>query len=203
MNELIELLQNLTPAENGLLNILIQAAVLEAVIVLLIPALGTAVNAVIVKGVRGVAVRLLGSRIEYFVSNYFLFVGVVIHELSHALFAFLTGAKVTEVAVFRPEGNALGHVCYYTRGPRILAALQNGLSSCAPVVTGLVVSALLTVKVFPVLTAPWQRGAVIYLLVAVVFHMNMSKADLKNYFKGAGVLVPVALPFCFLYLLRF
>jgi len=201
--EIIELIRLLTPFDNGWLNALIQAAALELILALLIPVLGSVVEAVIVKGVRGAASKALGIKMEYIISNYILAAGVIIHELSHALFALLTGAKVTEVALFKPDGNSLGHVCYCTRGPAVSSALQNCLGSCAPVVTGLILSALMVTKVYPSLTVAWQKWFAIYLLVSMVFHMNMSEADLKNYFKGAGVLILFALPFCFLYMLLF
>jgi len=203
IKEIIELIQRLTPVDNGLLNVLIQAAVFEVIMLLLIPAFGGVVNAVIVKGIRGIASKILGPRIEYIISNYILFVGVVIHELSHALFALITGAKVTEVALFRPNGDTLGHVCYYNRGSAFAVALQDCLGACAPVVSGLILSTLIVSKVFPVLTLAWQKIAVVYLLVSIVFHMSMSEADLKNYFKGAWVLFLFALPFCFAYMLFF
>lgn len=65
--------------------------------------------AVIIAGVCihyiGEAIALLvglfvDPRIVYVTINYVFFPGVMIHECAHALFAVLTGAKVTEVVLF-------------------------------------------------------------------------------------------------------
>lgn len=201
IKNIIEQIRSLAVVDIRWLNTLIQAIGIELLFVLLVPVIGLLVNEIIVGGVRGAVARAIGSKTELVLGSYLLAPGVVIHESSHALFALVTGAKVTEVAFFNPDGRSLGHVCYYTRGPALFAALQNSLSACAPVVTGLLLSLLIVGKVFPLLTEVWQWCVVIYVLVSIVFHMNMSKADLSNYFRGAWVLVLITLPFCFAYLM--
>lgn len=201
IEKIIEQIRCLTLVNVHWLNVLLQALCIEVAIVLLIPAIGLIVNEILVFGLRESFAKMLGPDVEWVISNYLLVIGVVIHELSHALFAFVTGAKVTEVAIFKPDGKSLGHVCYYTRGPAVLAAVQNSLGACAPVVTGLILSSLIIVIVFPLLTAIWQKCVAIYILVSIIFHMNMSRADLENYFRGAWVLILFALPFCFAYLM--
>jgi len=201
LQDLIELIKLITPVENSWLNTLIQTLIFEAVMVLIIPLIGILINSVIVKGIRRIIASIIGCRLEFIISNYLFAIGVVIHELSHALFAFVTGAKITEIALFKPDDNSLGHVCYVPRGPALFRALQNSLSSCAPVVTGLILSTLMVIKLFPALTVTWQWVLTIYLLASIVFHMTMSGADLKNYFRGVGVLLLFALPFCFVFLM--
>ena len=158
------------------------------------PAVGFIVESVMVNGLRRVLARLVGHRFECFFSNYALFVGVIIHELSHAFFALITGAKVVEVALFKPENGSLGHVVYQSRGNTFARALQSSFSSCAPVVVGLVLCGLMITKVFPILTVSWQWILAIYLFISIAFHMNMSKVDIKVYFSGLLPLLVIMLP---------
>lgn len=163
---------------------------------LIIPILGVITEYIIVRGLRKIIARLLSGTVEYYFSNYVLFFGVVVHELSHALFALITGAKITEIALFKPENGSLGHVEFQARGNAFLRALQLSVSACAPVVVGSVILFTLIFKVFPVLSTTIQWILTIYALVSVLFHMNMSKADLNCYFKGAGQLFLAGLPVC-------
>ena len=59
---------------------------------------------VIVNKIEQIQIRLLskvfGIRVAEFICNRLLFLGTVVHELAHALFAFISGAKVTKNTVF-------------------------------------------------------------------------------------------------------
>ena len=193
---MIYLFSTISITSINVINILFQALLLELVIFLLIPAVGAVIESVIVKGIRyGIAI-LLGGEIEFAFSNYVLFPGTVIHELSHAFFALITGAKIDEVALFKPEDGSLGHVSYRPRGNALIRGLQNGLSACAPVIVGLAICYLYITKLFPLFSAVWHWILGIYILVSMIFHMNMSVPDLKLYFMGSLSLFAVFFPIC-------
>ena len=124
----------------------------------------------------------------YFIINYLFFPGVMIHETAHALFALLTGAKVTEVALFKKDGNSLGHVSIQHRGGAVLVATQSIFISSAPMFVGAAVVylcyRLITGGVLPYL---WLKILVGYLGVAMFFHMTMSSQDIKVYVKGIPI----------------
>ena len=112
----------------------------------------------------------------------------MIHETAHALFALLTGAKVTEVALFKKDGNSLGHVSIQHRGGAVLVATQSIFISSAPMFVGAAVVylcyRLITGGVLPYL---WLKILVGYLGVAMFFHMTMSSQDIKVYVKGIPI----------------
>lgn len=193
---IIKLFQSIQLVQSQALNIVLQAVLLEVALFLCVPVLGIVIEAVIVKFFRRIIARLITARGEYFFSSYLLFPGVMIHELSHAFFALITGARITEIALFKPDGDSLGHVSFVARGDTFFRALQNSFSACAPVVTGMVLTSLIAFKLFPVLAGPLQWVLAIYIFIAVLFHMNMSSADLKCYFRGALPLLVFALPIC-------
>jgi len=193
---LLNFFSAIQPTSSAVLNTIIQAIVFEVAMFLSVPLLGIVIEGIVVRGIRRIIAKLITGAGEYVFTSYILFIGVVIHELSHAFFALITGAKITEVALFKPEGGSLGHVSFVARGNAFFQALQNSFSACAPVVVGIIITSLIALRLFPVLNATWQWIVVIYLFVSVLFHMNMSGADLKCYFKGALPLLLLALPVC-------
>ena len=80
---------------------------------LIFPAAMIAAGAVI-SGVQHfltkIITAILGSGFTFILVNYLMFPGVMLHEISHATMAFVTGAEVTEVALFKPSGGTLGYV---------------------------------------------------------------------------------------------
>lgn len=198
MSAILEFFTSINPTTSEFANKIIQALSFELAIFLAIPLIGILINSIVVKGIRRVFTKILGPA-EVFFSNYVLFIGVVIHELSHALFALISGAKIVEIALFKPEGDMNGHVTIQTRGNAFIRAFQNSFSACAPVVVGSILLLLLIAsKVFPTLTVAWQWALVIYLFISILFHMNMSSADLKCYFKGTIQVLILLLPICLL-----
>ncbi|MBO7355118.1 MAG: hypothetical protein K5871_08405 [Lachnospiraceae bacterium] len=123
----------------------------------------------------------------FLVYNYLTIPGVMWHELSHALFAFVTLAKVNKIELFKPRNGSLGRVNFTPRGPYLLRCLQLSLASCAPVITGLLAAFgymhLIKSRSFS-LPVHIILG---YLIICIVLHMTMSIADLKLYFKGIWV----------------
>ena len=117
--------------------------------------------------------------------NYLTIPGVVLHELSHAFFAYVTGAKVIEVAPFKKDQNSLGHVYFRNRGNKLVVALQNIFISSAPLLIGTIVvyGCYCALFVLPA-SLLWLKIVVAYIGVSMFFHMTMSVADIKVYVKG-------------------
>lgn len=49
--------------------------------------------------------RIFGGSVAFFIRNRLTFLGTVHHELAHALFAFVSGAKVTKIELFCVRGD--------------------------------------------------------------------------------------------------
>lgn len=168
---------------------LYQALLVPAVIFLL----GLAVEAV--GNVLGALLAaVFGSRMAFFVRNRLTFVGTVHHELAHALFAVISGARVTRVELFRVRGQQLGCVEFYPRGNAFTKAIQITLSAIAPVVCGSVSLCALAWVWQHRCAEPWQYMITGYLMVSILFHMNMSTQDIKNAWKG----MPLTILICYL-----
>lgn len=121
--------------------------------------------------------------------------GVIIHECSHAFFAMLTGAKVTKVVFFGPKGDVLGYVNYRTRGKLIAPAIQRMLASVAPVIIGpLAVWGFATILISTSLI--WLKAIMVYLIFAVVMHMELSSQDVKEYLKGCAIVIVIVALVC-------
>lgn len=134
---------------------------------------------------------------------YITFVGVMHHELSHALLAFLSGAKVTEIKLFRihHKDGALGYVAYAPRGNFILQSIQKVATSIAPIICGFISSNLLWLYVRPVaMENIWSICLFYYVLVSIILHMSLSKQDIKV-MKG-GLLVVIALMIILFYFIE-
>lgn len=135
--------------------------------------------------------------------NYITFPGVMHHELSHALFAFLTGAKVTEIKLFRihHKDGALGYVSYAPRGNFIMQSIQKVLASIAPIICGCITCSLLYFYVQPI-AAENTLGLCLYyyILVSIILHMSLSKQDI-TVMKG-GLLVVILLMTVIFYFLN-
>ncbi|MCR4656739.1 MAG: M50 family metallopeptidase [Lachnospiraceae bacterium] len=163
-------------------NIFVRAGVETLLVILLLFATGLIIN-----GVSGIIVRLLaalfGGRVSYIFRNYLTWPGTVHHEFSHALFAFITGAKVTRISLI-PHGQALGQVEYRQRGGRVLRALQMSLSSIAPILCGMVTETLLIIYVLPKCDVWWEYALSGYFIVSIFLHMTLSREDMTNLLNG-------------------
>lgn len=124
--------------------------------------------------------------------NYLMFPGVMLHELAHALFALLTGAKVTEVALFKKEGDSLGHVNFHNRGNIFVVALQNIFTSSAPMFVGAaVVYACFYFVGHLSHSLLWLKILLGYIGVSMFFHMTMSPEDIRVYVKGIPLFIVI------------
>ena len=124
-----------------------------------------------------------GPIIAFGIRTYATYIGTVIHEFSHATFALLTGAKVNKITLI-PHGTTLGSVEYTPRGNKFLQGLQQSLSAVAPTLVGTASLFLLFTKVHPLLTEPWHYVLFYYLALSILFHMDLSLQDLRNFFEG-------------------
>ena len=131
---------------------------------------------------------ILGGRPAFLIRNYITWPGTVLHELSHALFAFITGAGIKEIRLF-PRGEKLGSVSIIPRGNLLLRSLQLSLSAVAPVITGLICLILMWVCILPGLYKAWNYILFWYFFISVFFHMSLSPEDRKNFLSG---IIPTA-----------
>lgn len=163
------------------------ASVFIAVIVIII---GYLVNKIEVLQFR-LLLKVVKPKTASVICNYFTFVGTAFHELSHALIAWFTGAKVTEVSLFEINSSGrLGHVNFNTTGSKLRQGFQLAAISCAPVITGLTFTyVLLRVVLLHVLGLKWKI-LFWYIIISIIDHMSMSNVDIKNYLKGIIVLFP-------------
>lgn len=137
--------------------------------------------------------KVFGEKTAFFIMNRLTFAGTVHHELAHALFAFISGAKVTKVELFRVRGTQLGCVEFCPRGNVFTKAVQISLASIAPVICGgmsLCIGGWIWIRYC---TQIWHYVLNGYLMVSIFIHMNMSRQDIKNALKG----MPLTLVVCY------
>ena len=166
-------------------NNILFAAVVAVLFPFAIIALGLFLNAL--RDALGVIVSFVTDPlIVYGAINYVFFPGVMLHELSHALFAFITGAEITEIALFKKEGESLGHVSFKNRGNLFLVALQNTFASSAPMFCG---AAIVWGCYYGIthISILWIRILLGYIGVSMFCHMTMSVEDIKVYVKGIPI----------------
>ena len=140
---------------------------------------------------------ILGEYVSFLFFNYITFIGVIHHELSHMLFALFTGAKIYKVELFRPTKDSLGSVIVGYRGSKLKQSIQATFVSVAPIVVG-VLSVFSLYKLFLFLDLSIIYNVIfIYVMLSIVLHMTMSKADFSNYVKGSFVLTLLITILCY------
>lgn len=137
----------------------------------------------IAQAITTVIAFFTGGLVAFGIRTYATYIGTVIHEFSHAAVAFLTGAKVNKITLI-PKGMTLGSVEYTPRGNKFFQGLQMSLSAIAPTVVGTLLLFLLFTKVHPLLTEAWHYVLFYYLALSILFHMDLSLQDLRNFFAG-------------------
>lgn len=137
--------------------------------------------------------KLSSEKRALFIMNRLMFPGVVMHELAHVLFAWATGAQIKKVRMITFfDAHRLGYVNFQPTGKKSQQRIQLALTSCAPVMMGLIelyIIQLLMQTAF----APWQQFLLIYLFVSILNHMSMSEQDVKNYLRGMLTVFPLVL----------
>ena len=127
---------------------------------------------------------VFGASVGEFIINRLTFPGTIHHELSHALLAAVSGARVTRIRLFNLHGSTLGSVQMIPRGGALLQSLQLCLSAIAPALCGMVTLYLLTQAVYPMAGELWQRILIGYLVFSILLQMTLSRQDLKTARRG-------------------
>jgi hypothetical protein len=140
----------------------------------------------------------VGQGFAHFICYKLTFVGTIIHEMSHALFAFITGAKVNKIKCFTFDKETLGYVEYTARGNGLHRMVQHALTACAPVLMGFSVMPLFIGLAFGVSNIG-LKILFWYCAVSVFIHMDMSVPDIKNYFRGYPIVLMIL--FAIMYLM--
>lgn len=176
---------------------LLSAAISTAIIILVVPVLGLLIDFITEEITKSLA-KGIGVDAALFIMNYLTFLGTIHHECSHALYALLTGAKVTSMQIFKPEGNKLGSVQLQPRGIWLTKSLQLTLSAIAPTVQGLI-SEILLFNLFMFVTPLWAKILIIYVMVSIFIHMTMSGADVKAALKGLPIVALLVFAICLIF----
>ena len=173
----------------------ITALVNTFIILMIIPTIGLILGA-IQRAIAKTLARHIGSGAAFIILNVFTFFGVMHHELSHALYALITGAKVEKVELFKPNESSLGRVFMTPRGPLVLRSIQSCMSAIAPTVQGLITECIL-IKYFPtnniVLTIIF-----LYIMISIFIHMTMSIQDIICELKGLPICALIIFLICFI-----
>lgn len=140
-------------------------------------------------GIAKLLATMIGSKAAIFVVNRVTFIGVIHHELSHALLAFISGAKIYEISLFKPNGKELGHVRLAYRGNVIIKAIQACLSAYAPVICGTFTSMILIHILLEQNLPVWGQGILIFLLLSIILHEDLSMADIRNGLRGLPIVM--------------
>ena len=128
------------------------------------------------------------SLVRFFM-HYVTFPGIVIHELSHFIFAVITGAEVRDISFFEDDDGRLGHVTTRARGPWFIVAVQYTLIAIAPVIVGLTLGFLLLRYIFAEQHSLGMNIGLWYLIICLINHSTMSKSDIEGYFRGVLIFV--------------
>ena len=174
--------------QNLIINKLVLALANTFILVLILPMLGFVIDKII-RAIISIPKGYTTRKIVLFLVNRVAFIGTVHHELAHMLVAIITGAKVVNVNLFKPQGGSLGNVLIIPRGPSLLQKFQLAATAVAPMILGALSEYLLYTKLLPLYG--WQHWLLIYVIVSIGLHMTMSMADLKCYVKGIVPLSPI------------
>lgn len=166
----------------------LQALISTSAIMFIIPCIGFIINLITDRIIR-ILFKHFGGGFTKLVANYLTFVGTVHHELSHAIFAFLTGAKIVKIDLFYPSGHTLGKVLLNTRGNVLTKSIQLTMSAIAPVVLGCVTEYILIRYVITNSLNGVTSFVIYYFILSILLHMTMSKQDIKNAIKGLPICV--------------
>lgn len=166
---------------------LIAGITLATLIVIAVPLVGFVIDK-LVQNLMNLCTRCFGMGTSVMIYNYFTFIGVMHHELSHAAAAILTGAKILSINLFKPTGNTLGNVVFVTRGNKIIQSIQLCFTAVAPVFTGICTLYFLKSNVWTLCDKLALKIIFIYAFISVLLHTSMSSQDIKTYIKGVPIL---------------
>lgn len=126
--------------------------------------------------------KAFGGKVAMFIDSKLMFLGVLHHELSHALLVVLTGGKLKKVCLFKlnTKDGRLGYVEYIGRGWKIYQVIQRGLVAIAPILVG--TFTLLGLFHYLELSLTYKDlefYLVLILISHIACHSAMSKQDWK------------------------
>lgn len=152
---------------------------------------------------------LLGPVIYLGWSTLFL-PGIIMHELSHAAFLALCGARINDIVVredtehpltlyrrgdlepaYNCATNRAGHVSYSRRGPYVIQSLQRVLGAIAPTVVGVVCMVVLYGFIVTYCTIWWQYVIFVYLFICALMGSAMSIVDIADMGPGLPVIMAI------------
>ena len=135
--------------------------------------------------------KMFGNKIAGFIINRITFIGTMTHELAHALFAKIFGAKVAKIHLIDFfGGDTLGHVDIAPRGGIIKRNLQSFYSSCAPVFVNCFLI-ILILFYWTQVDNLYIHILFVYLIISLLNHASMSTTDLGLYVKSSLIAVPI------------
>lgn len=141
---------------------------------------------------------LFGSKIGLIIEDRLTFPGTMLHEIAHALFAWMTGAKLTKVKLLTFfDSHRLGYVNFSTQGTLFQQYVQLSLASCAPVIMGWLELRTIMMILTNMTTTTPVKVLLIYLFISIFNHMSMSDQDIKNYVKGLTRIFPLIYIICY------
>lgn len=178
----------------------VSALVNTVIIMMIIPIIGIIINWITDKTIRFIY-KHCGRLVTLLIANYLTFVGTMHHELSHAIFAFCTGAKIIKIDLFYPEGHTLGKVIFKPRGNTITKSIQLTMSAIAPVVLGCITEYFLISYVSANSLNDIASFIIYYLIISILLHMTMSKQDIKNAIRGLPICTIIV--YCIIFATKF
>ncbi|WP_458450051.1 hypothetical protein [Fibrobacter sp.] len=143
-------------------------------------------------GLERAQVELIGQvnrDFAYFFVNFVTFPGTFVHEMAHLCFGVITGAEVTEICMFESGHGQLGHICYRSRGPWFMRAVQRALIGVAPTVVGFTLGYFLLQYIFSGGHSVLEYIGLWYLVISLIDHSTMSDSDLEGYFQGVWIFI--------------
>lgn len=171
---------------------------------------GSILLACIAKMIKDIAYevlcRFLGYKVASRALDILTFTGTIHHELSHALLALVTGAKLQSITLFKlfSRDESLGSVCWIPRGSKLMKSIQHVLISYAPVMIG-TFTLLLMYLGYDRVTAygTLAKAVYSYIFISILLHTSMSRDDIKIALHGLPwliiltfLIVFVAIRFC-------
>lgn len=144
-----------------------------------VSALIVCINFVVVQFI----VHVFDTVIANIICNYITMPGVVHHELSHAVAAFIFGAKIKKIRIL-PNKDSLGEVFIQPRGPKVLQALQLSMSAIAPMVFGSATLYCMFAWMLPYILSVPGKIIFYYFAISIFIHMTMSLTDIKRLLEG-------------------
>lgn len=135
----------------------------------------------------GIVCRESGGRAAQFFDRKLTILGVVHHELSHALMVLISGAKLEGIRLTQ-RGDTLGAVYFRPRGNILARSIQYCLVQIGPIIFG---TASITILCNLVMSnqdtdyaKTWQFWVQLIIMQQIAYHMQLQGQDVKNMMRG-------------------